>query len=52
MLPQVIDKNSGTQYACKFLKYTEETKSERALELEMMGSLDQQNIIQVRMLFL
>ena len=45
---RVIDKNSGNQYACKFLRFNNPLlKEELQTELEVMTSLDHPNIIQV-----
>ena len=45
---RVIDKNSGNQYAAKFLRFPDqETKSELETELEMLTLLDHTGIIQV-----
>ena len=45
---RVIDKNSGNQYACKFLRFNNPMlKEELQLELEVMASLSHPNIVQV-----
>lgn len=45
---RVIDKNSGSQYAAKFLRYNDPlVREELAQELEMMSLLDHNNIVQV-----
>ena len=45
---RVIDKNSGNQYAAKFLRYNDVfVKEELMQELEMMALLDHNNIVQV-----
>lgn len=44
----MIDKNSGSQYAAKFLRYNDPlAREELAQELEMMSLLDHNNIVQV-----
>lgn len=46
---RVIDKNSGTQYAAKFLRFADvAVKDELETELAMMALLDHTNIVQVR----
>jgi len=45
---RVIDKNSGNQYATKFMRYNDIfLKDELMQELEMMALLDHNNIVQV-----
>jgi hypothetical protein len=45
---RVIDKNSGNQYAAKFLRYNDPLlKEELMRELEVMALLDHTNIVQV-----
>ena len=45
---RVIDKNSGNQYAAKFLRYPDHlVKSELETELEMLTLLDHTGIVQV-----
>jgi len=45
---RVIDKNSGNQYAAKFLRYNDVfIKEELMQELEMMALLDHNNIVQI-----
>ena len=45
---RVIDKNSGNQYAAKFMRYNDPLiKEELIQELEMMSLLDHMNIIQI-----
>jgi serine/threonine protein kinase len=44
----VIDKNSGNQYAAKFLRYNDNfLKEELMMELEVMALLDHPNITAV-----
>lgn len=50
---RVIDKNSGNQYAAKFLRFGDQlVKEELEMELEMMALLDHRHITQVRSLTL
>ena len=45
---RTIEKNWGTQYAAKFLRYSDQTwKEELETELEMMSDLDHTNVVQV-----
>ena len=45
---RVIDKNFGGQYAAKFLRFgDDETRKELKPELEMLSSLNHQNIVRV-----
>jgi len=45
---RVIDKNSGNQYAGKFLRYNDPLmKEELMTELDVMALLDHQNIVQI-----
>ena len=45
---RVIDKNSGNQYAAKFMRFSDPlVKEELQNELDMMAHLDHQNIVQV-----
>ena len=45
---RVIDKNSGTQYAAKFLRFSDVTvRDELDAELSVMSQLDHTNIVQV-----
>ena len=45
---RVIDKNSGQQYACKFLRFNNpKLKEELQTELEVMAALNHPNIVQV-----
>lgn len=45
---RLIDKNSGNQYAAKFLRYSDPlVREELAQELEMMSLLYHNNIVQV-----
>ena len=45
---RVIDKNSGTQYAAKFLRFGDVTvRDELDAELSVMSQLDHTNIVQV-----
>jgi serine/threonine protein kinase len=45
---RVIDKNSGNQYAAKFLRYNDPLMKEELMqELEIMSLLQHTNIIQV-----
>ena len=45
---RVIDKNSGNQYAAKFMRFSDQlVKEELQNELEIMTLLDHQNIVQV-----
>ena len=48
MVRRVIDKNSGNQYAAKFLRFPDHlVKSELETELEMLTLLDHTGIIQI-----
>ena len=45
---RVIDKNSGNQYAAKFMRYNDPLmKEELMTELEVMALLDHTNIVQI-----
>jgi len=45
---RVIDKNSGNQYATKFMRYNDPLmKEELMTELEVMALLDHTNIVQI-----
>ncbi|ESO11845.1 hypothetical protein HELRODRAFT_71418, partial [Helobdella robusta] len=45
---RVIDKNSGNQYACKFIQYSDlATRDELVQELEILALLDHANVVQV-----
>lgn len=48
VIRRVIDKNSGNQYAAKFLRYNDVfVKEELMQELEMLALLDHPNIVQI-----
>ena len=48
MVRRVIDKNSGNQYAAKFMRYNDPLmKEELMTELETMSLLDHTNIVQI-----
>jgi len=45
---RVIDKNSGNQYAAKFMRYNDPLMKEELMpELEVMSLLDHTNIMQI-----
>jgi len=45
---RVIDKNSGNQYAAKFMRYNDPLMKEELMnELEVMSLLDHTNIVQI-----
>lgn len=49
MVRRVIDKNSGNQYAAKFLRFADpHMKDELSNELDIMTLLDHDNIVQVQ----
>ena len=48
IVKRVIDKNSGSQYACKFMQYENlARRDELGQELEILATLDHPNIIPV-----
>ena len=45
---RVIDKNSGNQYAAKFMRYNDPLMKEQLMnELDVMAMLDHTNVVQI-----